>query len=268
VFTEHEVRRPRPIQWRKPAGQSWISWALSELDWQRWPRYQQNVWNRSDRIQVFTTRDAARIRSMAPEVADRVRVNPFGIELPMSSDPGIEQGNTLVFVGNYTHLPNVDAALWLGHEIMPRLRQLYPGVLLSLVGIYPPPSVMALACSDIVITGPVPKIEPILERAAVVLAPVRIGGGMRMKVLQSLALGKAVVTTPRGAEGLAINGHGAPLIIAADAEGLARETAALLASPEMRCQLGQQARAFVAEHYSALAYAQRLAAVYAEVVRN
>jgi hypothetical protein len=93
VFTEHEVRRPRPIQWRKPADQGRISWALSELDWQRWQRYHRAVWKRFDRIQVFTTRDAARIRSMAPEVADRVRVNPFGIELPKPSEPGLEQGN-------------------------------------------------------------------------------------------------------------------------------------------------------------------------------
>ncbi len=265
VFTEHEVRRPRPIQWRKPADQSWINWALSELDWQRWPRYQQDVWNRFDRIQVFTTRDAARIRSMAPEVADRVRVNPFGIELPEQSDLDVEQSNTVVFVGNFTHLPNVDAALWLGHEIMPRLRGLCPGVRLSLVGICPPSNVRALACSDIVVTGAVPQIEPILERAAVVLAPLRIGGGMRMKVLYAMAMGKAVVTTSRGTEGFALDGLPPPLIVADDAAEMAAATARLISSIEQRRALEKEARRFVEEHYSPPAYAQRLEAIYAEL---
>ena len=265
VFTEHEVRRSRPVQWRKPDDQSWINWALSEMDWRRWSRYQREVWKRFDRIQVFTTRDAARIRSMVPGVADRVRVNPFGIELPIRSDPDIEQSDTVVFVGNFTHLPNVDAALWLGHEIMPRLRELCPGVRLSLVGIYPPPNVIALACSDIVVTGAVPKIEPILERAAVVVAPLRIGGGMRMKVLYAMAMGKAVVTTSRGMEGLAIDGWQPPLVVADDAVDIALAAAQLLRSVEDRRALGNEARLFVEEHYSPLAYAHRLEAIYAEL---
>jgi len=265
VFTEHEVRRRRPIQWRKPDDQNWINWALSEINWQRWPRYHREVWKRFDRIQVFTTRDATRIRSMAPEVADRVCMNPFGIELPARSDPDIEQRDTVVFVGNFTHLPNVDAALWLGHEIMPRLRELCPAVRLSLVGIYPPQNVMALACSDIVVTGAVPKIEPILEQAAVVLAPLRIGSGMRMKVLYALAMGKAVVTTSRGAEGLAIDGLQPPLVVADDAQEIAIAAANLLCSVEHRRALGNEARLFAQEYYSPQAYARRLEAIYAEL---
>ncbi len=268
LFTEHEVRRPRPIDWHAGSPANWLRWAWREADWRRWPQYQATIWRRFDQIQVFTARDAEALIKLSPDLAGRVHVNPFGIELPAPLDPAREETGHVLFVGNFTHPPNVDAALWLGRDLMPLLRSRCRGVRLTLVGIYPPPEVQTLACADIVVTGPVPEIEPFFERASVVIAPLRIGGGMRMKVLHALALGKAVVTTPRGAEGLAINGHGAPLIVAADAEGLARDTAALLASPEMRRQLGQQARAFVAEHYSAPAYAQRLEAVCAEVVRN
>jgi glycosyltransferase involved in cell wall biosynthesis len=88
---------------------------------------------------------------------------------------------------------------------------------------------------------------------------------MRMKVLQSLALGKAVVTTPRGAEGLAFNGQPPPLVTAADAAGLARAAAELLASPERRRELGRKGRAFVKYTYSPQAYAERLEANYAEL---
>jgi glycosyltransferase involved in cell wall biosynthesis len=268
VFTEHEVRRPRPVDWRGWQSAGFAQWAWREADWRRWPMYQRRIWPRFDRIQAFTARDAEAIRTLSPQLADRVRVNPFGIDLPAQVNNRHEDDHTLLFVGNFTHAPNVDAALWLGATIMPLLRQRCPGVRLTLVGPYPPRSVQALACEDVVVTGRVPQLEPYLEPAAVVIAPIRIGGGMRMKVLHSMAQGKAVVTTARGAEGLALNGHALPLIVAEDVESIVTTTAALLHSREQRQRLGQQARAFVAAHYSPRAYVQRLQAVYAEVVKE
>ncbi len=146
---------------------------------------------------------------------------------------------------------------------MPRLRQLRPGVRLNIVGIYPPAEVLALGGPDIVVTGPVPEIEPWLERAAVVLAPLRIGGGMRMKVLHAMAMGKAVVTTPRGAEGLEIDGQHPPLVVAEDADAVATAVAALLADAEQRRRLGADAREFVLEHFSPEAHVRRLEGIYA-----
>jgi glycosyltransferase involved in cell wall biosynthesis len=134
-----------------------------------------------------------------------------------------------------------------------------------LVGSYPPPEVQALAAADICVTGRVPEVEPWLEQAAVVLAPVRIGGGMRTKVLQGMAMGKAVVTTPLGAEGLSTVDGRPPLVIGQDAASLAQATAALLASARERRVLGASARTFVAKHFSAEAYVRRLESVYAEL---
>jgi len=265
IFTEHEVRRPRPINWHAGSPSSWLRWAVSEADWHRWRKYQSSVWQRFDRIQVFTPRDAEAVAALVPDLAERVRVNPFGVELPAPLDTEMEEPGTLLFVGNFTHPPNVDAALWLGNEIMPALRKYHPGVRLTLVGIYPPKSVQALACSDIRVTGAVPEIEPYFAQAAVVIAPLRIGGGMRMKVLQALALGKAIVTTPRGADGLMIGEQSPPLVIADDAEKFAEVTALLLASCETRRSLGCRARAFVIENFSAQAYARRIEATYTEL---
>jgi glycosyltransferase involved in cell wall biosynthesis len=174
------------------------------------------------------------------------------------------QPGTVVFAGGFSHPPNVDAALWLGREIMPLLCELHPGIQLTLVGSYPPDEVQTLAGDDIVVTGRVPEIEPYLERAALVLAPVRIGGGMRTKVLQGMGMGKVVVTTPLGAEGLTGPSE-PPLVVAADAYAFARETARLLTSDGERRALGHRARSFVAEHYSAAAYVRRLELVYAEL---
>jgi glycosyltransferase involved in cell wall biosynthesis len=265
IFTEHEVRRPRPINWRAGSASNWLPWVFGEADWQRWRTYQLSVWRRFDRIQVFTPRDAQAVIALAPELAARVRVNPFGIDLPAPLDADLEEPNQVLFVGNFTHPPNVDAALWLGSAIMPALRKCSPGVRLTLVGIYPPKSVQALACDDILVTGAIPEIEPYFSRAAVVIAPLRIGGGMRMKVLHAMALGKAVVTTPRGADGLQIGDQLPPLIIAESSEAIAQATASLLASHATRRSLGCRARAFVTENFSAQAYASRIEASYMEL---
>jgi glycosyltransferase involved in cell wall biosynthesis len=267
VLTEHEVRRPRNVAPPPASPRQWGSWAWREVDWRRWPRYQRTVWSRYDIVQVFTERDADAVRALAPEIGTRVRVNPFSLTLPDTTAGPVEP-DTVVFVGNFTHAPNVDAALWLAHDIMPRLREHRPGVRLAVAGAYAPAAVRALAAPEIHVLGHVDDAEALIRRTAVVLAPVRIGGGMRMKVVQAMGLGKAVVTTTRGADGLTTRGRVPPLAIADDADGIAKLAAALLADPVARAELGVRARAFVAEHHTPEAYVQRLEAVLEDADRH
>ena len=107
-----------------------------------------------------------------------------------------------------------------------------------------------------------------MRRSAVIIAPVRTGGGMRMKVLSAMALGKPVVTTTRGSCGLVTADGAPPLVIADDAAGLARHTAELLADPAARERLGTGARRFVAVHHSPQAYTRRLERIVAEARRD
>jgi glycosyltransferase involved in cell wall biosynthesis len=265
VFTEHEVRRPRPLRLPNGPPGGWAAAGFSEVDWRRWPGYHRSTWARFDLIQVFTARDAEGVSRVAPGLADRVRVNPFGLELPDALPPVPASSRELVFVGNFTHPPNVDAALWLGAEIMPALRELDSGARLTVVGPWAPHAVRDLACEDIRVVGEVPDVRPYLESAAVVLAPLRIGGGMRMKVLEALALGRAVVTTPRGAEGLEIAPDGAFVAVESAAE-ISDAVSRLLADPGARAAMGDRARAFAIEHHSPSAYAARLERVYEEAL--
>jgi polysaccharide biosynthesis protein PslH len=267
ILTEHEVRQPREIRRPQREPRAWPRWAFEEVDWRRWPRYQRRVWGHFDAVQAFTQRDAQAIATLAPELADRVRVNPFAIELsPL--DQVEEEPDTMLFAGNYTHPPNVDAALWLGSEIMPRVTHLHPGVELSIVGPYAPTEVRSLDGPGVRFLGRVPDLDPLLRRTAVVMAPVRTGGGMRMKVLHAMALGKAVVTTPRGAEGLAGKGAALPLEIGEDADSLAQVAVGLLRDRDARRELGSRARSYVEAHHSPQAYTDRLdrvlAATFAE----
>lgn len=284
VFTHHEVLRPRPFDWHALVpgsagplsriamkksggpGSGWPSRAFAELDWRRWARFQPEAWRRFDRVQVFSQRDADSVAELAPDVASRVRVNPFGLVLPPRANPAREAAGTILFVGNFAHPPNRDAAIWLAREILPAVLERVPQARLRIVGTAPGPEVRALAGPNVELVADAPSVLPHLEEAAVVMAPVRTGGGMRMKVLQAMAAGKAVVTTSRGTEGYTGFGEEPPLAVADGEAEIAAATAALLEDDERRLRLGERAREFAERHHSPEAWAERLTAVYAEAV--
>jgi len=263
ALVEHEVLRPRPPAPPPADPRGWPRWALGELDWRRRPRFQRWAWNRFERVLVFTERDREAIAEMAPEVAQRVRVSPFGLTLPEPADPARVVPGNLLFVGNFTHQPNRDAARWLAAEIMPALRRADPAASLTIVGSSPPAAIRALAGPGIEVVADAPSVRPYIERAAVVAAPIRTGGGMRMKVLEAMATAKAVVTTPRGVEGFDCFAEEPPLRVAAeDPEAFAAAVAELLAAPAERAELAAAARAFAEAHYSPGAWAERLEALF------
>ncbi len=260
VLTQCEVGRSLPS-----ATGSRLADALLERDFRRWPRYQRETSRLFRFVLVFSTRDREELVALDPGLRDRIRVTPFGVDIPELADGGIVP-DTLMFAGNYTHPPNVDAARWLALEILPRVRELRPGARLQLLGIHAPAEILALGAQDgVEVLGAVPDLAPFFARAAVVMAPIRTGGGMRMKVLHAMASGKAVVTTPLGSEGLSEDGT-PPLALGADADALARVSADLLADPAACAELGARARAFVVERYGPDAYARRLERVYEEAV--
>ena len=269
LFTEHEVRTPRDVRWtewlREPDGP--YRGLLDEIDWHRWDRYQRTVWGRFDLVQALTERDARTMRRLVPELASRVRVNPFAVEIPSLADPALEEDDTIVFTGAFLHPPNVEAARLLVGEIMPRLRAIHPGVRLRVVGSDRRGALRGLGSADVEITGWVPSLATELARAAVVVAPLRTGGGQRMKVLQALAAGKAVVTTARGAEGLLIaDGEAAPLRFAESSDEFAAATSALLRDRTQRRALGARARELMIARHGPDAHGERIDDAYAALM--
>jgi len=264
VFTYHEVLQPRPVQWNPGPPRRWPGWAFGELDWHRWSRFQLETWHRFDLMQVFSQRDADAVAALAPDVAPRVRVDPFGLVLPPVADPDRQLAGTVLFVGNFAHPPNRDAAIWLAREIMPAVWEQRPEARLRIVGTAPGPEVRDLAGPRVELVADAPSVLTHLEEAAVVMAPVRTGGGMRMKVLQAMSAGKAVVTTSRGTEGYTGFAEQPPLAVADSEAEIAAATVALLGDDRRRLALGASARAFAERHYSPEAWAERLTAVYEE----
>ena len=118
------------------------------------------------------------------------------------TSPGWESRDGIVFLGNFAHAPNVDAARWLCDAVMPLVRRELPSVRLTLAGADPTRAVRALASSDVEVTGYITDAAAVLSRARVFAAPLRFGAGTKGKVVYALAHGIPVVTTPVGAEDL------------------------------------------------------------------
>jgi glycosyltransferase involved in cell wall biosynthesis len=209
------------------------------------------AWRRSTLLATVSEEDRDTIRAalpgldvrLVPDGADHLSAartaGQVGAALP-AAKPG---GDSLLFVGNFGYAPNVDAALYLCSEILPRIRRRVPDVDLALVGNSPPPEIERLASENVVVTGRVPSVEPYLDAASVVVVPLREGGGVKVKVLEAVSRGKAVVTTSIGAQGLGSDA-GAFLEIHDPPAEFARAVSELLRDPPRRHALEDAALSY------------------------
>ena len=158
-------------------------------------------------------------------------------------------GTRLVFVGDLGWAPNVDAATWLVREVLPWVRRRQPAAEVMLVGRRPSATVRALAGEGVRVFADVPSVRPFLGKAAVALAPLRVGGGTRLKILEALDAGRPVVATSVGVEGLEdLVGRG--VVLADEPRAFADAVADLLDDPDACRDFGRQGHAAVRERYS------------------
>jgi polysaccharide biosynthesis protein PslH len=213
-----------------------------------WRRYERATRQSFQAVVVFAQRDVTAVARTAAAVPV-VRI-PLAFEVPPTPlDPLGMPPPTILFVGGFGHPPNVDAARWLAGSIFPRVLEQVPSARLELVGDKPGEEVRRLGDGAVTVHGSVPDVTPHLNRAAVVVAPLRLGGSMRGKVLEALGAGKALVATPRAAEGLeALPGRHFELA-ATEAE-LVDALAALLLDPDRRRGLALSARQWALDNLS------------------
>lgn len=174
-----------------------------------------------------------------------------------ASFPSFEERHGIVFFGNFGHAPNIDAAAWLCREIMPHIRKAAPEIALTIAGADPPAAVRRLATHGITVTGYVERIDDLLMRHRVFIAPLRFGAGVKGKTLRALAVGLPVVTTAVGAEGIFGEGECA---LADDASSFAAATVGLYRDKERWASLATQTRE-VAERFSVERIAAQLDSV-------
>jgi glycosyltransferase involved in cell wall biosynthesis len=167
------------------------------------------------------------------------------------------ESNSLIFVGSFTHEPNVDAIIYFCAEVQPLIRQNNSGVRLRIIGHAPPTKVTSLASEHVEVLGYVPSIAEYLEKSAISIAPLRFGGGIKGKIGEAMAHGLPVVTTSVGAEGFGST-PGEHLLIADTAHDFAHAIMELLSDEKKRLRLGANARQFIEERFSEKAAERRL----------
>ena len=200
---------------------------------------------------------------------DRITVVPTGVDLaefaPNSADASAsalansEPAPIVSFVGAMDWEPNVDGVEYFCGEIWPAIKSAVPDARLRIVGRNPVRRVEKWASDSIEVTGRVPSVVEHLRRSAVVIVPLRIGGGTRLKIYEAMAAGKAVVSTTVGAEGLDIT-HGRDIILADDARAFSQAVVMLLRDRDL-CGRYEQAAAETAARHDWPAIGQRFAEV-------
>lgn len=219
-----------------------------------------------DRTVVVSDKDADTLRALAPGLP--VDVIPNGVDLAALQPTGAKSAHpTLIFTGNYEYGPNLDAAEVLIREIFPAVQAAIPEAELLIVGNNPPPALQALGGPGVTITGRVPELNPYLDAAHVYVCPLRIGAGIKNKVLAAMAMRTPVVGTSLSFDGIAVT-DGEDVLVADTPATLAAATIQLLQDPALQDRLATNARRCIETHYTWRAVADAYATLYQTVIET
>ncbi|WP_395403715.1 TIGR03087 family PEP-CTERM/XrtA system glycosyltransferase [Pseudoduganella sp. UC29_106] len=239
-------------KWRQYAEKkSWPASLLYRYEASRLLRYERHVAATCDASLLVSAPEADLFRRLAPESAARIGWFSNGVDTGYFApgtfeNPYAPGERAIVFCGAMDYWPNVDAVQWFAQHVLPALKD----VRFYIVGARPSAEVQALAAPNVVVTGTVPDVRPYVQHAALSVAPLRIARGIQNKVLEAMAMAKAVVVTPQALEGIDA-AVGRELLLAADVpQTIAAITSALAGPQEALAAIGAAARARVETAYS------------------
>jgi len=223
--------------------------ALLEVEWRKMRRYETEACTRARLTVAVSEADRALLAAHAPRA--RVCAIPTGVDTAYFTPNGSQETpGALVFTGSLDWFPNEDCIVHFGEVVFPRIREAVPDVSLTVVGRNPGPRVQRLAAiPGVRVTGTVQDVRPYVAAATLCVVPLRVGGGTRLKIFEALAMGKAVVSTTVGAEGLPLV-PGRHFVQADEPAEFANAVVALLRDPARRKALGSAGRRLVEERYS------------------
>lgn len=195
----------------------------------------------------------------------RVDVIPNGVDVaahrPDSALAHASERSSLLFVGSMDYHANIDAVLWFTRECWPAVERALPNLKMTIVGRQPPADVRGLAGPRIEVTGTVDDVRPYYRQAMISMVPLRVGGGTRLKILESMAAGVPVVSTALGAEGIDAR-SGQELYLANSPAEIVEAILALAQSPERRQTMAQAGLELVKAQYDWDEIGKRLADVH------
>lgn len=233
------------------------------IDWWIMKSFEPRAMRRADKCIAMSEIEAAIARKMVPGINLQVVSN--GVDTSLYKPVALNSSKELLFIGSLCYPPNVDGAQFFVSQVFPLIRKGEPEASLNLVGRSPVPRVKSLANGGAVkLFSDVPEVRPYYERSAISVVPLRAGGGTRLKILESMALGVPVVSTYIGCEGLDVT-HGEDILIADSPEEFANNVCELLRNAGLRKKIAQNGRKLVENKYDWDIIAERLLDVYREL---
>ena len=230
-------------------------------------RYESHICGQFDRCLMITKEDERRLHTMN-SLAKTVVVSA-GVDTeyfhPMEEIK--EEPYSLVSVASLDWLPNVEGILWFYNKIWPVVKKKVPKAKLYLIGKNPPSKIRALEREGVIVTGFIEDVREYIAKAAVFLVPLRIGGGMRIKILNALAMGKAVISTSIGAEGIDVT-DGRDIYLADTAEEFAQKIIELLNDEDKRRRIGKEGLKLVKEKYQWEHVAEQIEEEYKKILKE
>jgi glycosyltransferase involved in cell wall biosynthesis len=231
--------------------------ALMRREAEAFARYEAHMCREYDALLAVTAEDRAALLAMfpaeeRPAIASKLAVVPISVDAGQVQPVARKAGGppAILHLGTMFWPPNVSGVLWFAREVLPQVRLAVPEARFIVVGKNPPPEVTALAAErQIEVTGYAPDPLPYLAQADVFVVPLHAAGGMRVKILDAWLWGLPVVSTPIGAEGIAIR-EGENILVAEDAAAFAAATVRALTDQELNRRLRVEGRAWVEERYS------------------
>jgi sugar transferase (PEP-CTERM/EpsH1 system associated) len=242
-WSQYAPTKPWPLSW------------LYRREGERLLAFERTVAQRARHSFFVTPQETDLFRQRAAESAARVDPLGNGVDArffsadPERASPYAAGEQPLVFTGAMDYWPNIDAVVWFCAEVLPALRARRPGLRFYIVGRNPAPAVQALASDSVVVTGTVADVRPYLQHASLVVAPLRIARGIQNKILEAMAMGKAVVATTECAQAIGAR-DGIEMFPASDAVAFGAQVEALLRDPQRTAAAGVQARDKVLRSFS------------------
>jgi glycosyltransferase involved in cell wall biosynthesis len=268
------LRNAVALQNPKSAIQNLGASVYSLAQWLKLAAYERRVMAVAHAVVAVSDEDVAALRRVAP--AARYHVAPNGVDAAHFSRAALVREGlaplrygapTLVFSGTLDFRPNVDALAWFAAEVLPLIRAQRQDVQLVAVGRRPAPALRSLAKRGVLtLTGQVADTRPFLAGADVFVVPMRIGGGVRLKLLEALALETPTVSTSMGAEGIAGLRGGEHCSLADTPASFAAAVLRLLGDPALGARLGTAGRALVATNYDWSVIVPRFEALYSDLI--
>ena len=230
------------------------------IQWLRLKKYEAEACEKVDRVVTVSELDKKELLNMSANTAISCVPNGVDPDYFEFSEDHVDH-NGLVFVGSLSWFPNLDGIQFFAEEIFPAILNEVPDAKLIVIGKKTNRKIKLKYSHHIIMTGFVEDIRPIVSKAGVYIVPLRVGGGTRLKILDALSMGKAVVSTSIGCEGLEVT-HGKNILIADDPEGFAKQTINLLRHPDLATRMGREGRKLVETTYDWKIIAKKMNRVY------